>query len=96
MEAHLRESLAVLRDASDDRALRRRIDDVLEGRASLRELARTPEFTAMVDSRIDRAVEEYDAIPQDVRDAGLQRALAEALTPPPDDARPGQPPAGTW
>jgi len=96
MQAHLRESLAVLRDASDDRALRTRIDDVLEGRASLRELARTPEFTSMVDSKIDQAVEEYDAIPEDVREAALQRAIAEAQTPPPEDTPPSQRPAGTW
>ena len=37
----------------------------------------------------------YDAIPEDVRAAGLQRAIAEAQTPPPDTP-PSQPPAGTW
>ncbi|EAQ00860.1 hypothetical protein JNB_11814 [Janibacter sp. HTCC2649] len=96
MEAHLRESLVILRDDSDDRALRKRIDDVLAGRASLRDLARSADFTAVIDSKIDRAVEEFDAIPEAEREADLQRAIAEAHTPPPAEPPTRRDDPGTW
>ncbi|MGG5260756.1 hypothetical protein [Phycicoccus avicenniae] len=96
LEAHVRESLRILRDSTDDPALRRRLEDVIAGRGSLRELARTPEFTAMADARIDRAVAEYEAIPAEERDAELRRALAEAHTPPPPPEVPPERRGGTW
>ncbi len=94
LEAHVREGLRVLRDSVEDPGLRRRMDDVVAGRASLRDLARHPDFAAMMDSRIDRAVAEYEAIPEEVREAELARARREAQTPPPDAAAPPGP--GTW
>lgn len=48
LDALLRDSLRTLRDRAEEPALRERIDDVLAGRASLRVLARSPEFEELV------------------------------------------------
>lgn len=96
LEAHVRESLRILRDSTEDPALRRRIEAVVAGRGSLRELARSPEFTAMANARIDRAVAEYEAIPAAQREAELRQKIVEAhTTPPPPEVPPSQR-GGTW
>ncbi|KGN31745.1 hypothetical protein N802_03445 [Knoellia sinensis KCTC 19936] len=96
MAAHLRESLRVLRDDTSDDAMRRRIDAVLEGRESLRELARSDAFADFIGHRVEQALAEYEAQPEEVRAADLERAIAEAHTPPPEDRPSRQDDPGTW
>lgn len=66
VEASLRASLAVLRDAADP-ALRRRIDAVLGGEGSLRDLARDEEFAGLVGPLAERGWAQWEALPEEER-----------------------------
>lgn len=57
----LRDSLRVIRDRVDDAALRRRIEEVLSGRGSLRDLARSGEFAAFIGPYADEGRRTWDA-----------------------------------
>ncbi|MGG5259965.1 hypothetical protein [Phycicoccus avicenniae] len=105
MERHLRRSLEVLRDRADDPALRRRMDEVLAGRASLRDLARDDGFDAMMTPLVERGMHDLDELSPEERaraEAGAA-ALERGEDPwaPEDEAgadrAPYRPPGpGTW
>ncbi|WP_392543239.1 hypothetical protein [Oryzobacter telluris] len=72
VQQHLRESLTLIRDQAQDPGVRRRIDDVLQGRSSLRDLARDDAFSTMMTPLVERGMARLDALsPQ-------ERAVAEA------------------
>jgi hypothetical protein len=80
LSRHLRGSLRLLRDKSDDPEFRRLADDILEGRRGLREASRSPVFARVLDPRVDEFARRYDQLSEDER-AGLaaegQRQFAE-------------------
>jgi hypothetical protein len=69
---HLRQSLEVLRDRSDNREFRDLVDDVLHGRADLREASASPAFTAGLDTHVERFAQRYEELSPEER-----RQLAE-------------------
>jgi len=62
IEQHLRKSLAVLRDQAADPAVRRSIDDALEGRLSLRQLAGDEAFGQMMNPLVEEGVRRLEAL----------------------------------
>ncbi len=101
VQAHLRRSLEALRDQADDPTVRRRIDDVLRGRASLRELATDGGFSAFMEPLVRRGLRRVDELTPEQRDAaeaGAQ-ALRRGEDPSADGPRGGgsaPPSPGTW
>jgi hypothetical protein len=59
---HLRESLELLRDRSDNQDFRRVVDDVLHGCADLRDVYITPAFTAGINPRVEEFARRYDEL----------------------------------
>jgi len=70
----LRETLGFLRDQSEDEEFRRMVDDVLAGRAGLRDAITSPVFARVLDPLVRQGVEQYEAIPEEEK----QRLVAEA------------------
>jgi hypothetical protein len=68
LSRHLNESLRVLRDRSNNDDFRRIVDDVLEGRASLRAVSNTSAFAAGIESGIRKFAERWDELSEDERD----------------------------
>lgn len=68
LSRHLSTSLELLRDRSDNADFRRVVDDVLNGRASLREVYHTPAFAAGLDPDVQKFAERWDELSQDERD----------------------------
>jgi hypothetical protein len=96
LDQHLRRSLEVLRDQTDDATLRRRIDDVVAGRSSLRSLARDGAFGVMMQPLVERGLQQLDALtPEQRRDAEAGAAAFERGETPGEAPRPG-PTHGTW
>jgi hypothetical protein len=77
VQQHLRESLTVLRDQAQDPGVRRRIDEVLQGRASLRDLARDDAFDTMMTPLVERGMARLDAL--DPQERARAAADAQAL-----------------
>jgi hypothetical protein len=104
VQAHLRRSLELLRDQAEDPAVRRRMDDVLAGRASLRDLARDDGFSAMMTPLVERGMQRLDDLTPEERArveadaAALGRdEVPEHLQERPDDGpTPPAPSPGTW
>ncbi|MDG4790408.1 hypothetical protein O7626_31575 [Micromonospora sp. WMMD1102] len=67
LSRHLRESLKVLSERTDDPEFRRLVADVLAGRRGLREAAGTPVFASAVDARVDQFIERWAEIPEEER-----------------------------
>ena len=96
LDQHLRRSLEVLRDQTDDAALRRRIDDVVAGRSSLRALARDGAFGAMMQPLVERGLQQLDELtPEQRRDAEDGAAAFDRGETPGAAPQPG-PTHGTW
>lgn len=66
---HLRESLKVLRQKVDNPEFHRLVDDVLAGKASLREVAQTAAFGQTVAPLAQQAVDRMNDMPEDERQA---------------------------
>jgi hypothetical protein len=94
LDAQVRASLRVLRDSVDDEGLRHRMDDVLAGRSALRDLARSADFAAVMDARIDTAVAEFEAMSEQQRAEMLARFEGAGPGPAPDPGRREH--GGTW
>lgn len=62
---HLRISLETLRDRSDNDDFRRLVDDVLHGRANLRDVYFTPAFAAGINPGVERFAERWDQLSHD-------------------------------
>ena len=78
IQQHLRESLTVLRDQAQDPAVRRRIEAVLNGQGSLRDLARDDAFSTMMTPLVERGMARIDAMTPQERERVA--ADAEALS----------------
>lgn len=59
---HLRTSLESLRDRSNDADFRRLVDDVLHGRADLRDVYFTPAFAAGINPGTQQFAERWDQL----------------------------------
>ena len=69
---HLRKSLETLRDRSDNEDFRRLADDVLNGRADLREVYFSPAFAAGIDEGARQFADRFDELSREE-----QQELAE-------------------
>ncbi|MBR7743354.1 hypothetical protein KC207_08640 [Phycicoccus sp. BSK3Z-2] len=102
VQRHLRRSMEMLRERADDPAVRRRIDDVLAGRASLRDLARDDGFDRFMEPLVRRGMQRLDELSPQEREAAERGAAALARgekVPEPDAdraSRPRPPDLGTW
>lgn len=72
-DRHLRHRLSLLRDHAPDR-LARMIDDVLDGRRSLRGLAETDEMNDFVAPLMTRALKRFETLSEDERDRLAEEA----------------------
>jgi hypothetical protein len=64
---HLRQSLELLRDRSDSQDFCRLVDDVLHGRADLRDVYTTPAFNAGINPRVQEFASRYDELSPEQR-----------------------------
>ncbi|HEY0700929.1 MAG TPA: hypothetical protein VGD43_24360 [Micromonospora sp.] len=62
LSRHLRNSLQLLRDRSDDEDFRRLADDVLAGRRGLRDVATAPEFSRVLNPQVERFAERWEEL----------------------------------
>ena len=67
LSRHLRNSLKLLRDRTEDRDFQRLADDVLAGRLSLREVATSPSFARVLNPEVERFAERYEALTDEER-----------------------------
>ncbi|MBM6401269.1 hypothetical protein [Phycicoccus sonneratiae] len=96
LDRALRANLRTLRDRCPDADLRERLDAVVAGRASLRELARSPEYQAFLGPlvlegarRWEEAGRPDDGMPADVDAVPEQRREGRGPAAPPQQG-------GTW
>ncbi|WP_203836441.1 hypothetical protein [Winogradskya humida] len=68
LSRHLNKSLELLRDRSHNEDFRRVVDDVLNGRASLRDVYNTPAFAVGVEPGVKKFGERWDELSQEERD----------------------------
>ena len=68
LSQHLHQSLEILRDRSDSDDFRRVVDDVLNGRASLRDVYNTSAFAAGIEPGVRKFAERWDELSQEERD----------------------------
>ncbi|MGX6601770.1 hypothetical protein ACWKSP_06485 [Micromonosporaceae bacterium Da 78-11] len=64
---HLRQSLEVLRDRSEDREFRDLVDDVLHGRTDLRDAYSSATFAAGLDTHVEQFAERYEELSPEER-----------------------------
>lgn len=69
LSRHLRNSLALLRERSDDPEFRRLADDVLAGRRGLRDVATSPVFAEALNPQVERFAERYEQLSEEERAA---------------------------
>lgn len=75
-DQHLRRSLMVLRDQATDTKVRDRINDVLAGRLTLRELASDGGFGAMMEPLVDKGLSRVQDLTPDEDARARQGAAA--------------------
>lgn len=95
LSRHLNQSLEVLRDRSDNDDFRRVVDDVLNGRASLRDVYNTPAFAAGIEPGVRKFAERWDELSQEERDRLAQegqRALGAENERINRESQPPEPP----
>src|SRR4029453_1796213 len=59
---HLRKSLELLRDRTDNDDFRRLVRDVLDGRADLRDVYFTPAFSAGINPGVEQFAQRFDEL----------------------------------
>lgn len=69
LSRHLRNSLTLLRDRSDDPEFRRLADDVLAGRRGLRDVATSPVFAQALNPQVERFARWYEQLSEAERAA---------------------------
>jgi hypothetical protein len=78
---HLRQSLELLRDRSDNNDFRRLVDDVLHGRANLRDVYTSPAFAAGLNPHVEEFARRYEQLSpeqrQELAEQGRQALDAE-------------------
>lgn len=86
----LRDNLTLLRDRCEDPAVRRRLGDVLEGRASMRDLARSPDYQRFMGPLVLEGARRW-------QEAQLEdRPQVDTDTPTDPATGPPVPGGGTW
>lgn len=65
---HLRDSLKLLRDKSEDQDFRRQIDDILAGRMSLREAASTGTFERGIAAPFEAGMQRFQELSEEEKD----------------------------
>src|SRR5688500_14255711 len=78
LSRHLRNSLTLLRDRSDDPEFRRLADEVLTGRRGLRDVATSPVFAQALNPQVERFAQRYEELSDEER-AALAAQGAEQL-----------------
>lgn len=78
LSRHLRNSLELLRDRTDDQDFRRLADDVLAGRRGLRDVASAPAFARVLNPEVERFAQRYEELSDAEREA-LARQGEEQL-----------------
>ncbi|MEU4420732.1 hypothetical protein AB0F81_08905 [Actinoplanes sp. NPDC024001] len=78
---HLRQSLRILQDRSDDEDFKRLVDDVLSGRTSLRDVHDSQAFSAVLDKGVREFRQRWDSLTDEER-ADLAEQGREALDVP--------------
>jgi hypothetical protein len=96
LDEHLRRSLGVLRDRSEDDGLRDRIDDVIRGRSSLRALSRDPAFGALLEPLVTRGMQQLGDLTPDEQRTAEEGAAAFERGEVPGTPEPQGPTHGTW
>ncbi|QKE83657.1 hypothetical protein [Arthrobacter sp. NEB 688] len=76
LQTHLRRSLEVLRDRAEDAGVRRRIEDVLAGRATLRDLAGDDRFSAFAAPLVEQGLRRMDELGPEERRLVAEDAAA--------------------
>lgn len=76
LDRQLRDTLRTLRDSTTPE-LRDLLDDVLAGRRSLREVARSPEWDSAVAPAAQQATEQWSALPPEQREALVQQGAEQ-------------------
>lgn len=89
----VRENLRRLAEVTEDPVLRRRMAEVVDGRASLRELAFSGDFQAFLEPLVESGLEHWQSLPESEREAYAEQGLHGHL-PVQDDAA-TDPPAGS-
>lgn len=73
----LRENLQAIRDRTDDPHLRRLVDDVLQGRRTVRELVRDEGFVRELDAGMQRFGEHWEQLTPEQRAELVRQGQAE-------------------
>lgn len=73
LSKHLRNSLNLLRDKTDDPEFKNLVYDITAGRKSVRDIAASPTFSRVLDPLVGQAVEQYRSMSEQEREE-----LAEA------------------
>jgi hypothetical protein len=76
LSRHLRRSIELLRDHTDDKDFRRQLDDVLAGRQSLREAAFTGTFDRGLSPHFERGLREWERLSEAEHDRLAQEGEA--------------------
>lgn len=80
MSRHVRDSLKVLAERTDDPEFGKLVEDVLRGRRSLRDVAFTPAFERTINPGVAQFAERYEQLSEEEREelaAQGERQLAE-------------------
>ncbi|RZU52221.1 hypothetical protein EV385_4068 [Krasilnikovia cinnamomea] len=76
LSRYLLRSLEILREQSDNQDFRSLVDDVLAGRASLRDVYNTPAFAAGIDPGVRQFAERWEELSQEERDRMAEEGQA--------------------
>ncbi|HET8765855.1 MAG TPA: hypothetical protein VFM86_00875 [Pedococcus sp.] len=90
----VRENLRRLAEVTEDPGLRRRMREVVDGRASLRELAFSGDFQAFLEPLVESGLEHWQRLPEAEREAYAEQGLHGNL-PVQDDGTAGDHGDGT-
>lgn len=85
MSRHLRDSLKVLAERTDDPEFGKLVEDVLRGRRSLRDVAFMPAFERTINPGVEQFAERYEQLSEDEREelaAQGEQHLAEQREAP--------------
>lgn len=68
LSRHLKNSLLVIRDKTDDEEFKKLADDVIAGKQSLREASQSDSFSRVLDSQVEKASTEIASMSDEERE----------------------------